>query len=258
MQTAPLLIIQAGTSPAEIRDQHGDVPSWFVNALDYPPEAVEVVRVFEGEPLPEPDARRAAVITGSWDMVTEKLPWSEATAGWIRRAVAINMPVFGVCYGHQLMAYALGGTVEYHAKGREVGCQPIELHPAAADDPILHKLPARFPAHLTHLQTVTRLPPGARVLASSAHDQHQIIRYGPNALSTQFHPEFTPGIAQSLIHMRSGILHSEGWDPAALCRALSDTHYAREILKSFILNAIDTQTTEQDIHQQGKKAASMN
>ncbi|MBN0903368.1 gamma-glutamyl-gamma-aminobutyrate hydrolase family protein, partial [Pseudomonas aeruginosa] len=119
------------------------------------------MRVFEDEPLPTPDNQTIAVLTGSWAMVTDRLAWSERTADWIRQAVAIDMPLFGVCYGHQLMAHALGGEVAYHPGGRESGSQTITLSPWGVDDPLLSGLPATFPAHLSHLQTVTRLPEGA-------------------------------------------------------------------------------------------------
>ncbi|MEA4681949.1 glutamine amidotransferase, partial [Klebsiella pneumoniae] len=159
-----------------------------------------------------PDNQTLAVLTGSWAMVTDRLAWSERTADWIRQAVAIDMPLFGVCYGHQLMAHALGGEVAYHPGGRESGSQTITLSPWGVDDPLLSGLPATFPAHLSHLQTVTRLPEGATVLAASAHDPHQIVRYGPHAVSTQFHPEFTAPIARSLIRHREAVLQAEGID----------------------------------------------
>lgn len=57
-------------------------------------------------------------------MVTDQEPWSEKTAAWIRNAMAMEMPLFGVCYGHQLMAHALGGRVEYHPQGRESDAIP--------------------------------------------------------------------------------------------------------------------------------------
>lgn len=102
-----LLLVQTGTPPDEIVSDHGDLPLWFGNLLA-PWRKISVARVYAGEPLPAPDNATIAVITGSWDMVTERLPWSEMTAAWIREAMAIEMPLFGVCYGHQLMAHALG------------------------------------------------------------------------------------------------------------------------------------------------------
>lgn len=229
-----LLLIQAGTPPEDIRAVAGDLPQWFLAAIGRPPEAVDVVRVFEGEPLPEPGRHRAAIITGSWSMVTDQHPWSEAAASWIRQAAAQGMPLLGVCYGHQLMAHALGGTVGYHPGGREMGCLDVEQLPAGGSDPWLAGCPPRFKAHLTHLQTVLRLPAGARALARSAHDPHQIVRYSPTAVSVQFHPEFTPDIQAACIGARAQVLRSEGLDPSAMLRGLGPTPVPLALLQRFV------------------------
>jgi GMP synthase (glutamine-hydrolysing) len=229
-----LLLIQVGTPPTDIRSAQGDLPDWFHRALGCPADVLDVVRVFEGETLPPPGQHSAAIITGSWAMVTEQLAWSEATAQWIREAMAIDMPLFGVCYGHQLMAHALGGTVDYHPAGLEIGCLAIEQLAAAATDPLLLQQPQQFQAHLTHLQTVLTLPPGATVLARSAHDAHQIVRYGPHAVSTQFHPEFTPAISAACVMRRADALRSEGHDPEAMVDALQETPHANALLKNFV------------------------
>ncbi|WP_299996416.1 glutamine amidotransferase [uncultured Cedecea sp.] len=231
----PILLIQTGTPPDALREQHGDLPVWFHQAMGVKKEDIQVVKVYRGEALPEPDPRRIAVITGSWDMVTDKLPWSEYTAAWIRHAFAANMPLFGVCYGHQLMAYALGGTVDYHPQGREMGCLNISLTQAGIEDSLTGAFPQKFSANLTHLQTVTTLPPGAKVLASSRHDAHQIVRYSDKAVSTQFHPEVTPKIIATMIDLRSEALLNEGYHPDEMQKALRDAPEAREILKVFVL-----------------------
>ncbi|MGY7986582.1 glutamine amidotransferase, partial [Klebsiella pneumoniae] len=142
-----LLLVQTGTPPTAIRQAHGDLPRWFRTLLAPWQTQLTTVRVFEDEPLPTPDNQTIAVLTGSWAMVTDRLAWSERTADWIRQAVAIDMPLFGVCYGHQLMAHALGGEVAYHPGGRESGSQTITLSPWGIDDPLLSGLPATFPAH---------------------------------------------------------------------------------------------------------------
>lgn len=234
MAQIPLLIVQAGTPSEEIRAPLGDLPAWFCQALNRLVDTVRVIRVFEGEDLPAPDAGCAAIITGSWSMVTDREPWSEATADWIRKAMALEMPLFGVCYGHQLMAHALGGSVDFHPEGREIGCQTIEVLPEAADDTLLGAWPARFAAHLTHMQTVIELPPGARVLARSVHDPHQIVRYGHKAISTQFHPEFTPAISSAIIRARADVLRQEGKDPTALLDAVEEAPEAARLLREFL------------------------
>ncbi|UVK35775.1 glutamine amidotransferase (plasmid) [Mesorhizobium sp. AR10] len=229
-----LILIQMGTPPNEIRGQLGDLPDWFCRALGRLPDTIEMVRVFAGESLPEPDPHRIAVITGSWSIVTDCEPWSEKTAAWIRDAMAIEMPLFGVCYGHQLMAHALGGRVEYHPECREIGCQTVRLLPEASQDVLLRDLPQHFQAHLTHMQTIISLPPTAYSLAASDHDQHQIVRFGPEAISTQFHPEFTPEISSAIINFRADVLRQEGKDSRALLDAVSETPEATKLLCNFV------------------------
>lgn len=230
----PIIILQVGTPPEEVRVQYGDLPSWFSRVLGVPSDSIEVVRVFEGEALPQPDPRQIAIITGSWAMVTDHHPWSEASAEWIRAAMAVEMPLFGVCYGHQLMAYALGGQVDFHPLGREVGCLPVSLNANAEQDPLLKDWPTRFSVHLTHEQSVLTLPPSAVNLAASDHDPHQIVRYGPKAMSTQFHPEFTPDIAGACIRRRADALREEGRDPDALLAGLVETEEASNLLRRFV------------------------
>jgi GMP synthase (glutamine-hydrolysing) len=230
----PLLIVQAGTPPEEIRGTFGDLPAWFCRALERPVDTVQVIRAFEGEDLPAPDAGCIAIITGSWSMVTDREPWSEAAADWIRTAIAIDMPLFGVCYGHQLMSYALGGVVDNHPQGREIGSQRIELAPEASADPLFSGCPPTFTAQLTHVQSVITPPPGSRVLARSAHDPHQILRYGPNAVSTQFHPEFTPEIMAGIIQSRREVLGREERDPDALHATVQAAPTPLRLLRDFV------------------------
>ncbi|WP_017516354.1 glutamine amidotransferase (plasmid) [Pseudomonas nitroreducens] len=234
MQIHSILLLQVGTPPAEIRDVHGDLCDWFSRLLAVPLDEMMVVRVFEGDPLPPPDPDRIAIITGSWAMVTERLPWSELTAQWIRDALALEMPLFGVCYGHQLMAHALGGRVDYHPDGRELGCKRVLLLSDASDDPLLESCPQSFFAQLTHEQSVLEAPPGATVLARTEHDGHQIIRYGRNAISAQFHPEFTPEILSACIRRRAPLLRSEGYDPQQMIDAIVPAPEAAELLRRFV------------------------
>ena len=194
-----LLILQTGDAPESVRREHGNFDRMFILAGEVNEARVQVVYLPGGERPEAPETYAGVMITGSEAMVTDKLPWSEYAADWLRRAVAGSTPVFGACYGHQLLAYALGGKVDYHPDGMELGTQAIELLPAAADDALLTALPRRFGANLVHSQSVLTLPPGATVLGRSAHDPHQILRYGLNVITTQFHPEFTAAIMRSYL-----------------------------------------------------------
>ncbi|SKA26134.1 GMP synthase (glutamine-hydrolysing) [Lysobacter spongiicola DSM 21749] len=167
MANAPFLILEAGKPVPELR-RHGDFPHWIRVAAGLHRDEAVVVDLQAGEPLPTTDAFAGVIVSGSGAMVSEREPWSEAAAKWLGSAARAGMPVFGICYGHQLLAHGLGGEVGDNPRGREMGTVEVELLPAASDDLLLQPLPARFSAQLTHQQTVLRLPEGAVVLARSA------------------------------------------------------------------------------------------
>lgn len=229
----PVLIIRTGRAPDAIRARHGDFPHWFRLGAQLPLSRLQVVDVAAGDALPAPGAVAGAIITGSAAMVTERAAWSERTAGWIRDAMDTELPLFGVCFGHQLMAHALGGRVDYLPGGREIGTQPIEKLAVAAQDPLAARLPASFRAHTTHEQSVLEAPPGATVLARSARDPHQLLRYGPHALSTQFHPEFSADVMRAYIRRKRADMRREGFDPQRSFHEVAATPVARGLLHSF-------------------------
>lgn len=229
----PVLIIRTGRAPDAIRARHGDFPHWFRLGAQLSPRRLHVVDVAAGEMLPLPKEVAGAIITGSAAMVTERAAWSERTAGWIRDAMDAELPLFGVCFGHQLMAHALGGRVDYLSGGREIGTQPIEKLDAAAHDPLVARLPTGFRAHTTHEQSVLEAPPGAVVLACSARDPHQLLRYGPRALSTQFHPEFSADVMRAYIRRKRADMRLEGFDPHRSFREVAATPVARALLSRF-------------------------
>lgn len=229
----PVLIIRTGRAPDAIRARHGDFPHWFRVVAGLRPECVQLVDVVAGEALPAPQAVAGAIVTGSAAMVTEKLPWSEETASWIRHAMDEALPLFGVCYGHQLMAHALGGRVGYLPGGREIGTQTIELSSHHEGDPLMRVLRGGFRAHTTHEQSVLEPPPGASVLASSSRDPHQILRYGPHAISVQFHPEFNAEVMRAYIRRKRADLRREGADPERIFKEVAATPVARRLLRQF-------------------------
>src|SRR3546814_19365343 len=104
------------------------------------------------------------------------------------------------------MADVMGGTVGYHPDGRELGTLPVTLNARGCDDPWTGRLPPVFNAHLTHAQTVLVPPPGAQLLGSSEHDPHQILRYGSNTLSVQFHPAFSKELLSACVAKRQTVL----------------------------------------------------
>jgi GMP synthase (glutamine-hydrolysing) len=196
------LIVQTGSTLPAVRARHGDFPEWFRRGLGLARGAVDVVRADAGDALPSPAWHAGAIVTGSPAMVSERHAWSERTAAWLRGAIEAGLPVLGVCYGHQLLAHALGGRVDYHPDGRELGTVDIERLDEAAGDALLGSAPSRFRAHASHRQSVLELPPGAVSLARSAHDPHHAVRYAAHVWGLQFHPEFSAEIMRGYLHRR--------------------------------------------------------
>lgn len=236
----PLLLIQTGEAPDPLCERFGGFVDWFRAAMRLDPAQMQIVRVDAGATLPAPTKIAGAVITGSSAMVTERADWSERTAAWIRATLDTGTPMFGVCYGHQLMTHALGGTVGWLPDGREIGTQPVTRGHAVATPAgsVTDGLPATFPAHTTHRQTVLAPPRDAEVLARSERDPHQLLRYAPNVISTQFHPEFTPEHMRAYIALRADSLREEGMDPDAIAAQVETTEVARALLERFARDAL--------------------
>jgi len=229
-----ILLIQSGTVPQPICEEVGDFPQWFSRAMNISLAQMNIIRAYENEKLPSPDKNTTTIITGSWSMVTEHLEWSENVAGWIRQAFENEVPLFGVCYGHQLMSYALGGGVDFNPKGMELGAHSITLNEKSKNDTLLKLCPSNFTAQLSHMQTVVALPPNAVSLASSYFDDNQIIRYSKFAISTQFHPEFTKEILISIIKNKNENVSGKEMKLKTLSHKVTDAIYPREILRKFI------------------------
>ena len=230
----PVLLILTGHAPCNIRARHGDFSHWFRagSRLAHP---IHVVDVVAGEQLPAPQKVAGSIITGSAAMVTERSAWSERTAGWIRHAMDIDLPMFGVCYGHQLMAHALGGRVDYLPGGREIGTLPISRHANHNGEiPLSRELPTRFLAHTTHEQSVLEAPPCAQVVAGSVRDPNHLLHYGQHATSVQFHPEFNTDLMRAYIRRKRHVLREEGRDPHQVLETVTPTPHARSLLQRFV------------------------
>ena len=109
---AKLMIIKTGATLPSLKARRGDFEDWIVAGMEIGPGQVDVLDIAAGEPLPKPASAAGIVITGSHDMVTDHRDWSERAAGWLSEAVSSGVPTLGICYGHQLLAYALGGKVD--------------------------------------------------------------------------------------------------------------------------------------------------
>jgi len=166
-------------------------------------------------------------------MVTDDLPSSVKVEEWIPSLLEARTPLLGICYGHQLLARAAGGQVGFHPSGKEIGTLAIQLLPECANDPLFQGLPQSFFVHVTHLQTVRRLPSNATCLAANTHEPNQAFRLGDCAWGLQFHPEFDADIMRSYVEEQADELKSAGLDAAKILSGVAETPLAAKTLRNF-------------------------
>jgi GMP synthase (glutamine-hydrolysing) len=228
-----LLVMKTGSTLPALRAAQGDFEDWVIAGLGMPRERVTVADVQAGATLPQPGDVAGVIITGSHSMVTDHEPWSEQTADWLREAVEQQTPVLGICYGHQLLAYALGGEVGDNPRGTEAGTVDVHLTEAGCADRLLGGLANPLRVQVSHQQTVLKLPPGAQHLAWSDRDTHQAFVVGDNIWGVQFHPEFNAEVVRAYVHDDDRLLRAEGQDPDRIRAQIEETSCGREILRRF-------------------------
>jgi len=235
-----LYIIKAGSTFASKAELLGDFETWVRRGLGELSCEVVVVDAVLGEKLPPPGECAGAVVTGSHAMVTDNLPWSLVVEGWIREIIASEVPFLGICYGHQLLGRAAGGTVDYHPGGREVGTVGIDLDAEGLQDPLFRGVPSRFAAHATHEQSVVGLPPAAVRLAGNAFEPNHAFRVGSSAWGVQFHPEYTREIMEAYAEEERSASGEDGREGSSLRCTVDDAPYAGAVLRNFATIACPT------------------
>jgi len=136
------------------------------------------------------------IISGSQSSVyDDHRPWIRTLSRWTEGAVADGLPILGVCWGHQLLAQILGGTVR--GGSYELGYVQVNQE---ADDPIWNGLSDPFTVFATHSDHVVEMPPDAQLLASNETGA-QAFRY-EQVYATQFHPEYDLKTAKAMIHSK--------------------------------------------------------
>ena len=208
-------ILQCDDVHETLQPAHGNYPDMFERALRtrLPDCHMPVYRVLDGQLPVSPDECDAWLITGSKFGVNDGLPWIDALADFVRSLWQQQRPLLGVCFGHQLMARALGGTVVKSEKGWGLG---LSFNQVIERKAWMQPFQPHLDLLVSHQDQVVALPPQGEVLASSEFCPYYLIQYGDAFISIQGHPEFTPGYARDLMQMRQAIL-----PPARLRAALA-------------------------------------
>ena len=220
--TITLLDASIGQTPAERNVRRAfDLPLrvWKVSNGDLPSGP-------EGDEWPGD----GVVISGSQTAVYEDREWIDRTAEWAADAVALGVPVLGVCWGHQLLARALGGTVEPMDE-YELGYATIDR---VAADPLFDGIDDSFLAFESHSDAVLELPDEATLLAENDRSI-QAFRV-ENALGVQFHPEYDLETARWVVQNKDGELPAERLDrilDAITPERHAETASAKRVFENF-------------------------
>ena len=188
-----ITIIETGTVSPANRARHGSFPQMFEQLLGEanPSASFTTVRLIDGEALPDPATLEAILITGSSAGVYDDLDWIAPLERFVRAAYDANVPMAGICFGHQLIAQALGGTVRKSDKGWGIGRHVYEVAPGNG---VIDG--ERLAIAASHQDQVIEPPAGAATILHSEFTPHAGLLYANGTtLSLQPHPEFTAAFA---------------------------------------------------------------
>jgi GMP synthase-like glutamine amidotransferase len=181
----------------------GDYPDMFRRLFAGHPEVEVVVYDVIGGDMPS-DARECDVwiTTGSRHSVNDDEPWIRHLEQFIREVAKEEVPFVGVCFGHQLIAKALGGTVVKSERGWGVGAKEVEVKGELG-------LGSSYTVLTSYQDQIEDLPPGAEILGWNEHCPVSMIGVGENMIGIQGHPEFEPAYSKALMESRRGSLIPE-------------------------------------------------
>jgi len=222
-------ILQTGKVGGDLGEKYGEFPEMFITLLGEETFDYEIFPVVEGVFPNSPDECDGWIVTGSKHGAYEDHSWIAPLEEFIRQLVASGVPTLGICFGHQIMAQAMGGVVEKHPSGWGIGVQEYKDLETGTQ--------ARLLAF--HQDQVIIAPKGTETTHTSDFCTYAGLRYSKTCFSLQPHPEHIPEFSHDLLMSRRGTIIPEEVTDTALNSIDSDnTHkeYAHRLREFFLSN----------------------
>ena len=192
-------IIETGLVSRKNRELHGSYPQMFERMIGAADATVtfDTVSIPAGDALPDAGGLEAILITGSAAGVYDGFEWIAPLEAFVRTAHMNGVPMVGVCFGHQLIAQALGGVVRKSEKGWGLGRHVYDIAPGNG---LIEG--SQIAIACSHQDQVITPPAGATTILSSDFTPYAGLLYGGGrTLSVQAHPEFSIGFALACCEM---------------------------------------------------------
>ncbi|WP_431687073.1 glutamine amidotransferase-related protein [Hahella sp. NBU794] len=195
-------ILQCDDVMEELQPEFGNYPAMFEAALgELAPQWTFVTyRAMDGELPDSVDACDGYITTGSRHGVNDGAQWIEKLESFVLAVATAEKKFVGICFGHQLLAKALGGQVEKSNRGWGVG---MSFNQIGVRKNWMEPYQPSLDLVVSHQDQITQLPEGAEVLASSTFCPFYLLQYGADLMTVQGHPEFSKAYSSALMDKRT-------------------------------------------------------
>ncbi|MEJ2574871.1 MAG: GMP synthase [Gammaproteobacteria bacterium] len=198
-------ILETDRLSEALRRQYGSYGDMIQNLLQSVDESLAFPRyqVAESDYPETIDDCDAYLITGSKSSIYDNKPWIKYLHNYVITLAGRQKKLIGICFGHQIIAEALGGQVQKSEKGWGVGLATSTVY---VSKPWMDPAQEMFTLLISHQDQVTALPPDAELIAGDDFCAYASYQIGDHILTFQGHPEFTPEYARQRMHDRREII----------------------------------------------------